>query len=112
MHADGVVLWGKIGLGQYAKLRPYQRVNHWPGTWQLGRKDNFSRNCARQRRSIGAAQACRHPVVYHLPDDWSQLEREMQRMRDPVFIVKPRASSRGRGIRLITQSSQVCIGEL
>jgi hypothetical protein len=31
----------------------------------------------------------------------------MARMQDPVFIIKPRASSRGRGIRLITQSSQI-----
>ena len=36
-----------------------------------------------------------------------QLEREMGRMRDPVFIIKPRASSRGRGIKLITSISQV-----
>ena len=32
-------LWGKIGLGQYKNLRSYQKINHFPGTWQLGRKD-------------------------------------------------------------------------
>ena len=60
-----------------------------------------------QRRHAGAALAANHPIVYHLPDDRMQLEREMGRMRDPVFIIKPRASSRGRGIKLITSISQV-----
>ena len=43
-------LWGKLKLGQYKGLKSYQRINHFPGTWQLGRKDNLSRNCARQVR--------------------------------------------------------------
>jgi len=42
--------WGKLKLGQYKGLKSYQRINHFPGTWQLGRKDNLSRNCARQVR--------------------------------------------------------------
>ena len=100
-------LWGKIGLAQYKCLAPYQRLNHFPGTWQLGRKDNLSRNCAKQRRRVGAAACAKHPFVYFLPDDRALLERDMARMRDPVFIVKPKASSRGRGIRLITQSASI-----
>lgn len=101
------VLWGKIGMGQYKKLRGYQRINHFPGTWQLGRKDNLSRNCAKQRRNVGAALAANHPVVYHLPEDRSTLERDFAHARDPVFIIKPRASSRGRGIKLITSADQI-----
>ena len=100
-------LWGKIGMGQYKRLRGYQRINHFPGTWQLGRKDNLSRNCAKQRRNVGAALAANHPVVYHLPEDRSTLEREFMHARDPVFIIKPRASSRGRGIKLITSADQI-----
>ena len=40
----------EVKLGQYKGLKSYQRINHFPGTWQLGRKDNLSRNCARQVR--------------------------------------------------------------
>ena len=28
-------LWGKIDLGSYQNLKAYQRINHFPGTWQV-----------------------------------------------------------------------------
>ena len=71
------MLWGKIDLGSYQNLKAYQRINHFPGTWQvrdaaadllwkalralhrprqLGRKDNLARSCQRQRAFVGAVR--------------------------------------------------------
>jgi hypothetical protein len=36
------VLWGAVLKKEsYAQLSRYQRVNHFPGTWELGRKDSL-----------------------------------------------------------------------
>jgi tubulin polyglutamylase TTLL4 len=44
-------LWGKhLKREDYAHLSAYQRVNHFPGTFELGRKDRLHRNLCRMRR--------------------------------------------------------------
>jgi hypothetical protein len=40
-------LWGKVASGRWRMLESYQKVNHFPGTFQLGRKDALARNVAR-----------------------------------------------------------------
>eukprot|EP01050_Picozoa_sp_SAG11_P003499 SAG11_NODE_199_length_12635_cov_104.801771_2_plen_1022_part_00 len=100
------MLWGKMGSSQMKNIKSYQRVNHFPGTWQLGRKDNLSRNIGRQVRRC-AKLAANHPMCFHMPEDRAALVAEFDRMPSPVFIVKPCASSRGRGIRLITSKAQI-----
>lgn len=32
-------------------MNKYQRVNHFPGTWELGRKDKLYKNVAHMRRA-------------------------------------------------------------
>ena len=48
------------------------------------------------------------PNAYLLPNQYNQFERDMRlSSRRQVFIVKPNASSRGRGIRLADKLSQI-----
>ncbi len=35
---------------QLAKLQPHQRINHYPGMYQLARKNNLSRNLMRMAK--------------------------------------------------------------
>ena len=45
---------------EYAAFRPYQRCNHFPGTWELGRKDNLYRCTARQANTSSACLQSSH----------------------------------------------------
>jgi len=100
-------LWsGAMKAEEFKTLNRYQRVNHFPGTWELGRKDRLGRNIARMRR--------RHPEVFNiqprsfaLPQDADDWRLECERYPDGMYILKPPASSRGRGIRMMRRPSDV-----
>jgi tubulin polyglutamylase TTLL4 len=48
-------LWGRhLSTEEYAGLKKYQKTNHFPGTWAIGRKDNLYRNLYRMKRKFGA----------------------------------------------------------
>jgi len=100
-------LWGKLAKDRYKQLESYQKNNHIPGSFQLGRKDSCARNIARMRRRVGNAKCVPFPRCYHLPNDLSELQADMESERQPMFIVKPNASSRGRGIRVISHKHEI-----
>eukprot|EP00240_Pyramimonas_obovata_P013005 CAMPEP_0118955676 /NCGR_PEP_ID=MMETSP1169-20130426/60340_1 /TAXON_ID=36882 /ORGANISM="Pyramimonas obovata, Strain CCMP722" /LENGTH=255 /DNA_ID=CAMNT_0006903565 /DNA_START=234 /DNA_END=998 /DNA_ORIENTATION=+ len=77
----------------------YQKINHFPGTWELGRKDKLYRNIARMRRTHGAEFDI-VPRHFVLPRDADEWKSEYERHPSNVYIMKPCSSSRGRGIRV------------
>eukprot|EP01065_Artemidia_motanka_P004311 TRINITY_DN12059_c0_g1_i1.p1 TRINITY_DN12059_c0_g1~~TRINITY_DN12059_c0_g1_i1.p1 ORF type:complete len:1007 (+),score=239.48 TRINITY_DN12059_c0_g1_i1:55-3021(+) len=107
------VLWGKRWKDdEYLTLNPFQKVNHFPGTWHIGRKDMLFRNLQRMRRIHGPQAFGFCPQTFLLPHDATLLANEMEAgksadTRAPVFIVKPPASSCGRGIYLISHPSEI-----
>eukprot|EP01043_Picozoa_sp_COSAG02_P033661 COSAG02_NODE_2309_length_9170_cov_10.752508_2_plen_785_part_00 len=100
-------LWGKLAHARYKQLESYQKNNHFPGSFQLGRKDSCARNIARLRRRVGSARCVPFPRCYHLPNDLNELVSDMEAAKQPMFIVKPNASSRGRGIRVISHKHEI-----
>lgn len=104
------------------KLNKFQRYNHFPCTWQIGRKDNLWRNYSEIKKRFGSEHFNYLPKTYILPDDivsfrkevlpyFSKSEQENINNKDnkksKMFIIKPVASSRGRGIKLMTSASGV-----
>ena len=88
------------------KFNQFQKTNHFPGIWQIGRKDNLWRNVYRMRRKHGQDyEIC--PKTYILPEDYSRLQAELEENPKSLWILKPSASSCGRGIRLITANSHI-----
>ena len=96
------VFWGHhLKEDKLQKLARYQSVNHFPGSYQLGRKDYLWKNINRMARKHGAAyDFCAKSYV--LPADRETLEREF--VEGDVYIVKPPASAEGRGIRLVNKA--------
>ena len=98
------VYWGHhLNEKEFAKLAPQQLVNHFPGSFGIGRKDYLWKNLSRMQRMHGAA----YDFVaksYMLPRDREFFERDYN--EGEVFIVKPPASAEGRGIRLMTKMDQ------
>lgn len=48
------ILWtGLIKPNKLKHINQYQKINHFPGAWHLGRKDNLWRNVFKMKRSFG-----------------------------------------------------------
>lgn len=92
---------------EYAELNKYQKTNHFPGTWAIGRKDNLARNLARMRRNHGTDEYDFFPSSYLCPNDIGLLKSEMERAPNAMWIMKPPASACGRGIRLVQNIKHV-----
>ena len=60
-----------------ACLSPGQKVNHFPGTWALGRKDNLNKHLMVQYRRFGPENYGFFPKGYLLPRDRSRLKQDM-----------------------------------
>ncbi|KAJ9460138.1 Tubulin polyglutamylase ttll-4 [Diplonema papillatum] len=102
------VYWGKrLKDEEYLKVNKYQRINHFPGTWKIGRKDMLLRGMHAMRRKHGDAFEIT-PQSFLLPYDLALLLNAMAAENGKAtFIVKPPASSCGRGIFLINAPSSV-----
>ncbi len=58
----------------YKQLQPWQKVNHFPGTWVLGSKDRLARHIDEMRRQYPDVFQIA-PASYVLPRDTAALER-------------------------------------
>src|SRR5690606_7195707 len=106
---DFNIFWGKrLKPSEFAKLNKYQKVNHFPGTYQLGRKDNLYRNLSRLKRMHNPKEFDFFPMTWILPGERNQLIQEIElNNKKHLYIVKPKASSCGRGIKIIHSVSQI-----
>jgi tubulin polyglutamylase TTLL4 len=88
------------------KFNQYQKTNHFPGIWQIGRKDNLWRNIYKMRRKFGKDyEIC--PKTYILPEDYSRFQADTEENPKGLWILKPSASSCGRGIRLVSSNTHL-----
>ena len=99
-----LVNWARHTGNKLWGLLPHQAVvNHFPGSWTLGRKDGLWRVLSEQSRRLGAAEYAFVPKTFCLPQDRVLLEYAVERggmHGTGAFIIKPLNSSRGRGIRV------------
>ena len=87
----------------FSQAYAFQRINHFPGTWVLGRKDALARQLrlSSQRKGMSSHFAFA-PFTYSWPIDQPILQRDMA--QGMIFIVKPPAGARGEGISLFRDS--------
>lgn len=93
---------------QMSTLREHQRCNHFPRSYELTRKDRLYFNIQRMQQTHGRRNFSFLPESYALPAEFNEFYAEWARSRG-WYIVKPPASSQGRGIYLINHPSQVPI---
>ena len=87
-------------LLKFAKLRSYQRVNFFSGINCLTRKDSLSKNLMQLRRKF-PEHFDFFPETFILPEEYSQFKAQFKNIKDQnIFIIKPQASSQGKGIFL------------
>ena len=102
---DANLIWKLLKLDKMSilikKLNKYQRYNHFPCTWQLGRKDYLWKNY-KILNSIFPEDYNFIPETYIIPEDQNLFNQIYEAHPEYIWIVKPVASSRGRGIRLLS----------
>jgi hypothetical protein len=87
---------------RYRQLHPCQKVNHFPASWCIGRKDRLMRLIDKASRVFRGAYDF-HPSGFHLPMERGLLEAAVKTSRNSLWIRKPNASSCGRGISVVHQ---------
>ncbi|RLN67068.1 hypothetical protein BBP00_00001866, partial [Phytophthora kernoviae] len=102
------IFWGEHFKAQeFGALLPFQRVNHFPGSFELGRKDRLCAHLLRMRKKHPAAYSEVIPETYLTANDYDKQQFLARFQAEPeiVWILKPPNLSCGRGIKLVSASS-------
>lgn len=103
--------WGKhMKSPMFKTLKETQKLNHFPGTFQLGRKDRLWRNFQRMILKFGVKEFGFLPHTYILPQELKLLKQCWEYKNGnggEMWIIKPPASARGVGIKVINKWSQL-----
>ncbi|XP_072031689.1 tubulin polyglutamylase TTLL5-like isoform X3 [Amphiura filiformis] len=81
-------------------LTEFQKINHFPRSYEITRKDRLYKNFQRMRHSKGHKHFDFLPQSFVIPSEFEDFNSAHLKERG-TWIVKPVASSRGRGIFLI-----------
>ena len=95
-------LWwtdGAVEPDKLARMRPYQKINHFPGMYALARKNFLARNLTKLRK-VFPDEYDFYPLTWVLPAEFSDLKTYSMKNPKGTYIVKPDASCQGRGIFL------------
>lgn len=96
------VIWGRqLELLKFSSVQPWQKVNHFAGCSRIGRKDNFHKVMMKLKRKNKIFSKI-YPASYLLPDDRDVLVKKWTKSK--MWIKKPIASSRGRGVKVVSSS--------
>ncbi|KAH8417113.1 hypothetical protein KR222_003669, partial [Zaprionus bogoriensis] len=106
--SDFNLLWTGVHmkLDTLRNLALYQRVNHFPRSYELTRKDRLYKNIERMQHMRGMKHFDIVPQSFILPQESRDLLFAHNKHRGP-WIVKPAASSRGRGIFIVNSPDQI-----
>ncbi|NXH10511.1 TTLL4 polyglutamylase, partial [Bucco capensis] len=106
---DWLGCWGHhMKSSSFRAIREHQKLNHFPGSFQIGRKDRLWRNLVKMQARCGKKEFNFFPQSFILPQDIKLLRKAWEEGGShQKWIVKPPASARGIGIQVIHKWSQL-----
>ncbi|KAM9354865.1 tubulin polyglutamylase TTLL5 [Pholidichthys leucotaenia] len=109
---DFNLMWTGSHLKPYIlrSLQDFQKVNHFPRSYELTRKDRLYKNIQRMQQTHGFKNFHIVPQTFVLPSEYQEFCNCFAEVKGP-WIIKPVASSRGRGIYLVTNPNQISMDE-
>ncbi|KAM9466223.1 tubulin polyglutamylase TTLL5 isoform 2-T3 [Clarias gariepinus] len=109
---DFNLMWTGSHLKTYLlrSLQDFQKVNHFPRSSELTRKDRLYKNIQRLQQAHGFQNFHIVPQTFVLPAEYQDFCNAFCKDKGP-WIIKPVASSRGRGIYLVNSPSQISLDE-
>lgn len=91
---------------QLHAMRPYQRISHYPGMYQLARKNNLCRNLMRMHR-IFKEDYNFFPKTWVLPNENAEFRTQFSKKKAKTFIIKPVHMCQGKGIFLVRRFDDI-----
>lgn len=109
---DFNLMWTGSHLKPYLlrNLQEFQKVNHFPRSYELTRKDRLFKNIQRMQQLNGFKNFHIVPQTFLLPVEYQEFCSAYSKDKGP-WIIKPVASSRGRGIYLVSNPNQIPLDE-
>uniref|UniRef100_A0AAV2JHP7 Tubulin--tyrosine ligase-like protein 5 n=1 Tax=Knipowitschia caucasica TaxID=637954 RepID=A0AAV2JHP7_KNICA len=109
---DFNLMWTGSHLKPYIlrSLQDFQKVNHFPRSYELTRKDRLYKNIQRMQQAHGFKNFHIVPQTFVLPSEYQEFCDCFAKDKGP-WIIKPVASSRGRGIYLVSNPNQISMDE-
>ncbi|XP_059198261.1 tubulin polyglutamylase TTLL4 isoform X2 [Centropristis striata] len=106
---DWLGCWGHhMKSPGFKAIGEHQKLNHFPGTFQIGRKDRLWRNLSKMQVRFGKQEFSFFPRTFVLPQDIKLLRKAWEDGGSrQKWIIKPPASARGLGIQVIHRWSQM-----
>lgn len=110
--SDFNLIWtgGHLKPFTLRSLTEFQKVNHFPRSYEITRKDRLFKNIQRMQQIKGVKHFDFIPQSYILPSEYQDFCAAFLREKG-LWIVKPVASSRGRGVFLCNHPDQVPLDE-
>lgn len=107
--SDWLGCWGHhMQSPGFKAIKEHQKLNHFPGSFQIGRKDRLWRNLLKMQARCGKKEFNFFPQSFILPQDIKLLRKAWEEGGSrQKWIVKPPASARGVGIHVIHKWSQL-----
>lgn len=121
--------WQDVGVSadKVIKLKPFQKINHWPGMNSLHTKNGLAATMRRMVKIFPEEYGNIHPQTWTLPEEWQDFKQQFDdaasgaggdgaavspgpkggKRGKKTYIVKPAASCQGRGIYLIRSLADV-----
>jgi len=95
-----LILWGVSTLKSkvYHSLTKYQKVNHFPRSIEITRKDCLCKNISKMATIYGHHHFDFIPRTFILPQELHLLTEAFEKDPSKFWIIKPSDSSQGRGI--------------
>jgi len=106
---DWTATWGKhMKSPLFKEIKESQKINHFPGTFNIGRKDRLWKNYHRLMIRHGKTEFGFLPRTFCLPADTKLLRKVWERKGGKGrWIVKPPALARGVGIKVVNKWNQI-----
>ncbi|KAK3578077.1 hypothetical protein CHS0354_006727 [Potamilus streckersoni] len=113
--SDWNIWWktSRFRISDYDNLAVWQRLNHYPKSTGITRKDCLARNLKRMKGVHGAGVYNFSPLSFNLPNDYTRfvaeygLLKQKNDSKDLLWIFKPADLSRGRGIFIFRDISEL-----
>ena len=99
--------WCKhMPTADFSHLDEWRKVNHYPGSFHMGRKDKLWLRLRLANQKYHKFDSF-HPTTFVLPRDYEELDKYWKSSPSNLFIIKPPASARGNGIKVINNIAQI-----
>ena len=97
------IYWNDLALNTdlLPKMKPFQKINHFPGMMGLCKKNNLGRNINKMKKKFPKEYNF-VPLTWLLPSEWNDLRSHVANNLINAFIVKPEGLSQGKGIYITT----------